>query len=123
MTGLPLILGVEVSDIPFPILVALTILAFMMIVGIGFAFVKSLYKRCSSNQVLVVYGAGTGRDGATSKTVHGGGSFVWPVIQSYEYLSLEPIQIEIPLRGCSRSRIFASTCRACLPWPLVPRLR
>ncbi len=99
MIQLPLLLAIDVSGIPFPILVILTILACMVILGIGFAFVKSLYKRCSSNQVLVVYGAGTGRDGATAKTVHGGGAFVWPLIQDYEYLSLEPIQIEIPLRG------------------------
>ncbi len=68
----------------------------MLLAGV----VKTFYKRCSSNQVLVIYGAGTGgKSGATSKTVHGGGSFVWPVVQSYQYLSLEPIQIEIPLRG------------------------
>jgi flotillin len=60
---------------------------------------KMFYKRCSSNQILVVFGARTGGEGRTAKTVHGGGSFVLPVIQSYEYLSLEPIQIEIPLRG------------------------
>jgi flotillin len=76
-------------------LVIAVIAILMLLAGI----VKTFYKRCSSNQVLVVYGAGTGRDGATSKTVHGGGAFVWPVIQSYQYLSLEPIQIEIPLRG------------------------
>ncbi len=58
-----------------------------------------LYRRCGSNQVLVVYGAGTGKSGTTAKTIHGGGSLVIPVFQDYRYLSLEPIQIEIPLRG------------------------
>ena len=31
--------------------------------------------------------------------IHGGAAFVLPLIQDYAYLSLEPIQIEIPLRG------------------------
>lgn len=58
---------------------------------------KTNYKRCSSNQVLVIYGKTA--QGEAARTVHGGASFVWPLIQDYEYLSLEPIQIEIPLRG------------------------
>src|SRR6185295_10789961 len=39
------------------------------------------------------------RQGDTAQCVHGGASFVWPLIQDYSYMSLEPIQIEIPLRG------------------------
>jgi flotillin len=58
---------------------------------------KANYKRCSSNQILVIFGKTT--KGQAAKTVHGGASFVWPLIQDYSYLSLEPIQIEIPLRG------------------------
>jgi len=58
---------------------------------------KTNYKRCSSNQVLVIFGKTN--QGAAAKTVHGGAKFVWPLIQDYRYLSLEPIQIEIPLRG------------------------
>jgi len=37
------------------------------------------------------------------KCYHGGGTFVWPLIQDFDYLSLEPIQIEIPLRGALSS--------------------
>ena len=55
------------------------------------------YKRCPSNKILVKWGVGTGNKSATC--VHGGGSIVFPVFQSYDYLSLEPIQIEIPLRA------------------------
>jgi flotillin len=58
---------------------------------------KANYKRCSSNQVLVIFGKTT--KGQAAKTVHGGAAFVWPLFQDYRYLSLEPIQIEIPLRG------------------------
>jgi flotillin len=55
------------------------------------------YKRCPSNKVLVKWGVGTGSQSAT--TVHGGGTLVFPIFQDYDYLSLDPIQIEIPLRG------------------------
>ncbi|MFO0790893.1 MAG: SPFH domain-containing protein [Pirellulales bacterium] len=58
---------------------------------------KSNYKRCSSNQILVIFGRTS--KGQAAKTIHGGAAFVWPLIQDYSYLSLEPIQIEIPLRG------------------------
>src|SRR5262245_32758144 len=58
---------------------------------------KANYKRCSSNQVLVIFGKTS--QGQAAKTVHGGAAFVWPLFQDYRYLSLEPIQIEVPLRG------------------------
>jgi flotillin len=79
---------------------------FWTALGIGFvamAFFSSIillktnYKRCSSNQVLVIFGKTS--QGQAAKTVHGGAAFVWPLFQDYRYLSLEPIQIEIPLRG------------------------
>lgn len=54
------------------------------------------YKRCPSNRVLVIYGKVGG--GLSSKTIHGGAAFVMPLIQDYAYLSLEPIQIEVPLK-------------------------
>ena len=71
-----------------------SIAVLLMIIG----FIKSTIRRCSSNQILVIYGAATGR-GKTAKTIHGGAGLVLPVIQDFRYLSLEPIQIEIPLRG------------------------
>jgi flotillin len=58
---------------------------------------KANYKRCSSNQVLVIFGKTS--QGQAAKTIHGGAAFVIPLIQDYRYLSLEPIQIEVPLRG------------------------
>lgn len=79
-----------------------------MIIGIAIIFVvmsfltfviilAKQYKRCPSNRVLVIYGKTGG--GRAARTVHGGAAFVIPLIQDYAYLSLEPIQIEIPLRG------------------------
>jgi len=55
------------------------------------------YKRCPSNRILVVYGR-VGKD-KSSKCLHGGGTFVLPLIQDFSYLSLEPIVIEVPLEG------------------------
>ena len=55
------------------------------------------YRRCPSNQVMVVYGKVGG--GQSAHCLHGGGAFVWPLIQNYAYLQLDPLQIEIPLTG------------------------
>ena len=61
------------------------------------------YRRCPSDKILVVYGS-TGKGSA--KCVHGGGTFVWPIIQDYEYLSLTPISIEANLTNAlSRQNI------------------
>jgi flotillin len=47
--------------------------------------------------VLVIYGKTAG--GNAARCVHGGAAFVVPLIQDFAYLSLEPIQIEVPLKG------------------------
>jgi flotillin len=81
--------------------VAITVVV-MLILGVFLALgllllVMKQFKRCPSNRVLVIYGR-TGNDGKP-RTIHGGATLVWPLIQDYAYLSLEPIQIEVPLRG------------------------
>ncbi len=84
----------ESSWIPWPLVAA------VMFAAVLFSFVLLLiqrYKRCPSNRVLVIYGKTGG--GNAAKCVHGGAAFVLPLVQDYEYLSLEPIQIEIPLKG------------------------
>jgi len=76
---------------------ALALVALALVLVSLVRFLTTRYKRCPSNRVLVIYGRVGG--GNTSKCVHGGAKFVWPLVQDYSYLSLEPIQIEIPLRG------------------------
>lgn len=49
------------------------------------------YKRCPSDKILVVYGKTHG--GRSSKCIHGGACFVWPVIQDFQWLDLTPIPI------------------------------
>jgi flotillin len=82
--------------VPEQILTIALIAAACFVLGILLVIVKR-YKRCPSNRVLVIYGRVSG--GASSKCLHGGGAFVWPLIQDFRFLSLDPMQIEIPLRG------------------------
>ena len=60
-------------------------------------FLASRYKRCPSDRILVIYGR-VGR-GESARCIHGGGAFVWPLIQNYSYLSLTPMTIGIPLQN------------------------
>ena len=60
-------------------------------------FVANRYKRCPSNKIIVVYGKTGGE--RTAKCVHGGGTFIIPLIQDYGVLSLEPMTTDIDLRG------------------------
>ncbi|MEZ4826692.1 MAG: SPFH domain-containing protein [Bacteroidia bacterium] len=67
------------------------------------AALASRYKRCPSDKILVIYG----RTGGTSaRCIHGGGAFIWPVIQDYAYLDLKPLSIEANLTNAlSRQNI------------------
>jgi flotillin len=78
---LPLIIGVGIAGAVFFGVVAL---------------LAKQFKRCPSNRILVIYGK-TGDEAA--KCIHGGARLVVPLFQDYGFLSLEPMQIEIPLRG------------------------
>ncbi|MCM2278994.1 MAG: SPFH domain-containing protein [Oligoflexia bacterium] len=74
-----------------------TVLVPSLIIFFFILFVAKQYKRCPSNKILVIYGR-VGSDRA-AKCIHGGGTFVIPLIQDYAFLSLEPITIEIELTG------------------------
>lgn len=69
----------------------------------------SRYKKCPSDKILVKYGyVGKNADGtkSSSKCIHGGATFVWPVFQSYKYLDLTPISISVDLKNAlSRQNI------------------
>ena len=51
------------------------------------------YKRCPSDKILVVYGKTHGA--RSSLCIHGGACFVWPVLQSHQWLDLTPIPIDL----------------------------
>jgi len=58
------------------------------------------YKRCPSDKILVVYGKISGGKAAHSaRCIHGGATFIWPVMQDNAFLDLTPIPIEIKLEG------------------------
>ncbi len=73
----------------------IVILVVLLVVFGGLAIFASRYKRCPPNRILVKYGKAGGA--GSSKTYHGGATLVWPVVQDYAYLSLEPITIDIDL--------------------------
>ena len=83
---------------PFYLIVLIAVVSFVAIM-----WLVSRYRRCPSDKILVVYG-NTG--GSSAKCIHGGGTFIWPVIQDYAYLSLIPISIEANLTNAlSRQNI------------------
>ncbi len=69
----------------------------LLLIIFSVVFVIKQYRRCPSNRVLVIFGKVGGQK--ASKCLHGGGTFVIPLIQDYSYLSLEPQVIDIPLEG------------------------
>ena len=70
----------------------------ILVVGLGMLiFFFSRYQKCPSDRILVIYGKTGPRQ--SSKCLHGGAAFIWPVIQAYEFLDLTPIPIDIPLEG------------------------
>lgn len=60
-------------------------------------FILSRYKRCPSNKVLAVFGKVKGN--SFVRCYHGGGAFIWPLIQDYAFLDLTPRTIHIPLKN------------------------
>ncbi|MBP9478710.1 MAG: hypothetical protein KBF12_08825 [Sebaldella sp.] len=74
------------------------IISISAIIFIAFMFFLTRYRRCPSDKILVIYGQGVGKSGESAKCVHGGGALIWPVIQSFGYLNLTPISIEVDLK-------------------------
>jgi Uncharacterized protein conserved in bacteria len=67
-----------------------------------FIVLLSRYRKCPSDKIMVIYGkVGNNVDGTqrTAKCIHGGAAFIWPVVQSYDYLELTPISISIDLKN------------------------
>jgi len=76
----------------------------IVVLVVLFAAVINRYRRCPSDKILVIYGGSGSKKSA--KCVHGGGAFVWPIIEDYAYLSLTPISIDANLTNAlSRQNI------------------
>ena len=82
----------------FVVMVSIAVLFLFIIIV---AMLKR-YKRCPSDRILVVYGKvgkGIESESRSAKCIHGGAAFIWPIIQSYQFLDLTPISIEINLKS------------------------
>jgi len=79
---------------PGPLMLVVSI---VLIISFFFVMLVLQYKRCPSNRVLVVYGKVAGQRAA--RCIHGGGTFVIPLMQSYAYMTLEPMTIDIELQS------------------------
>lgn len=85
----------------------LLLIPILLIISIIIFLVKR-YRRCPSNKILVIFGK-VGKD-KSALCIHGGGAFVWPLIQDYRYLNLEPMTIDINLTGAlSKQNIRINT--------------
>ena len=85
------------------------VLAIVLILVSFIVWVCSRYKKCPSDKIMVVYGSiGKNKDGTnrSAKCIHGGAEFVLPVFQSYAFLDLTPISIQVDLKNAlSRQNI------------------
>lgn len=88
--------------------IALTCMIVLIVFSLLIFLVKR-YKKCPSDKVMVIYGkVGSNKDGSSrsAKCIHGGAAFIWPVIQSYEFLDLTPLSIPVDLENAlSRQNI------------------
>ncbi len=86
----------------------LTVVVALIVISLLLALL-SRYKKCPSDKIMVIYGqVGKNPDGTprSARCIHGGAAFIVPVVQSYEFLDLTPISIQVDLRNAlSRQNI------------------
>jgi flotillin len=86
-------------NLPFETMILITVVAVLVFTTLIALLTR--YRKCPSDNIMVIYGK-VGQDATgqrSSKCVHGGAAFIWPVFQSYEFLSLTPISINVDLRN------------------------
>lgn len=82
------------------VIILISVIALLVFTSI--IVILSRYRKCPSDKILVVYGKiGHNKDGTvrSAKCIHGGAAFIIPVIQSYEYLDLTPLSIQVDLKN------------------------
>ena len=78
------------------------IIVLVIVLFAATAAIISRYRKCPSDKVLVIYGkVGSDKDGQprSAKCIHGGAAFIVPILQSYQYLDLTPISINVDLKN------------------------
>ena len=81
----------------FIVLGVLILMAFLI-----FFAAMTRYKKCKPNEMLVIYGK-AGGEKKTAKIIQGGAAFVWPFIQGYEFMSMQPISMQ-----CNLNKILSN---------------
>ncbi|MDR0917396.1 MAG: flotillin family protein [Oscillospiraceae bacterium] len=87
--------GIPITAIVLIVVAAVFLLSLLIVV-------LSRYRKCPSDKIMVVYGkVGTNADGSprSARCIHGGAAFIWPVIQSFTYLDLTPLTINVDLES------------------------
>ena len=89
--------------------VILLIVILAILILTTFIVILSRYRKCPSDKIMVIYGkVGTNKDGSTrsARCIHGGASFIMPIVQSFAYLDLTPLSISVDLKNAlSRQNI------------------
>ncbi|MBD5145720.1 MAG: flotillin family protein [Ruminococcus sp.] len=81
-------------------LIAVCVIAVVIFAAV--AAILSRYRKCPSDKIMVIYGkVGTDKNGQakSAKCIHGGAAFIVPIIQSFQYLDLTPISINVDLKN------------------------
>ena len=87
----------DISGIAVIVVCVIVVILFALIAGI-----LSRYRKCPSDKILVIYGkVGSDKTGQarSARCIHGGAAFIVPIIQSYQYMDLTPISINVDLRN------------------------
>lgn len=85
-----------------PVFIAIAVMLIGMLSVL--LLVSRRFIRCPSNRLLVICGKTGGNFSA--KVIHGGACFIWPVIQDYRFLSLEPMHATVsPPAGVSQENL------------------
>ena len=96
----PLLAASQSEGSDTPAIIAIVVLVVFLVSVMAWLF--SRYKMCPSDKILIVYGnVGAGR---SAKCIHGGATFIMPIIQSYAFMDLNPINIDVPLKGALSSQ-------------------
>jgi flotillin len=82
---------------PDATLLITSVIVFVVLLFFAAIFMARQYRRCPSDKILVISGR-VGK-GLSSRCMHGGGAFVWPLVQEYRYMGLTPLTISIPLQN------------------------
>lgn len=90
-------------------LVAAIVVTVVIIILVILVLIVSRFRKCPSDKILVIYGklkkTAEGKS-RSSRCIHGGASFIWPVVQAYQFLDLTPLSISVDLRSAlSRQNI------------------